>query len=236
MMHWHYLRHGLPIALLSLFIFQNAQAYEVDPATFLALPRHCQAQFAMRADRVEGIQLDRARYEKDIEHYKRQFSGARGLGLNHYCPGLVALIRAERLPQGANDEIRNRLIATAFTQVSILFAGAVWTENTLWLKAEGNRNLGRIYLLKKQPGEAIRHFQQAIDAYPAYIPAYWDLAELKRRQQHFDEAISHLEKALLQDPSAKQAKLIEARIREIETEKTSSASPMLKGGVNAASE
>jgi tetratricopeptide (TPR) repeat protein len=225
MMRWHYLRHGFPIALLSLFIFQNAHAYyEVDPSTFVSLPRHCQARYASIAAKLENIHLDRARYEKDIERYKRELQGA-WIFFNHYCPGLVALIRAERLPPGANNDRRNRLIAEALKQVEYLLPRATWTESTLWLKAEANRNLGRIYVLKEQPSEAIRHFQRAIDAYPAYIPAYWDLAELKRKQQHFDEAISHLEKALSQQPNAKQASLIEAQIRKIESEKNSVISP-----------
>jgi tetratricopeptide (TPR) repeat protein len=219
-MRWYHIRLAFPSLLLPLFVLQDAQAYEVDPATFLLLPQHCQARFA--ALNVTGIQLDRARYQQDIDRYRRQLKGAWDC-MNHYCPGLVALIRAERSQSDLEAKKRDRLLDTALGEIKYqLRCGELkWTENSLWLKAEVYKNLGRVYFSREQFGDAIRSYQQAIDVYPAYIPAYWDLAELERRQKRFDAAINHLEKALATDPPAKHAKLIEAKIRELEGEKNS---------------
>jgi tetratricopeptide (TPR) repeat protein len=59
---------------------------------------------------------------------------------------------------------------------------------------------GRDALLKKNPDEAQKNFEKAVEIYPKYSSAWYDLGQLNEQRDHFEEARKDYQQAIVAEP------------------------------------
>lgn len=74
--------------------------------------------------------------------------------------------------------------------------------------AEAHRALGRVYMFKKRPQDAIAEFKKAIDLKPDYFEAYRSLGWINEELGNFEETIGYAKKAIEIKPLDKESHLL----------------------------
>jgi len=74
--------------------------------------------------------------------------------------------------------------------------------------AEAHRALGRVYMFKKRPQDAIAEFKKAIELKPDYFEAYRSLGWINEELGNFEETIGYAKKAIEIKPLDKESHLL----------------------------
>ena len=194
----------------------HSQDYRVSEFAFEIAPRHCKTFYTslyMRGTSI-GIKIDTKKY--NIDRWRKRCGGACPF-MNHYCPGLTALVEAE-YPRLANSKKpRGPLLMVAESGIRYLLDQSRWSKGNLWLKAEAHSKLAQVHRLRGNKKEAISEYQLAIHSYSKHIPAYVGLAEVFEQYSMYDDAIAELEKAQRHRPSSK---ILAKRIKALKQKKS----------------
>jgi tetratricopeptide (TPR) repeat protein len=187
-----------------------------DGAAFLKLPRHCQAFYAgaVRSGQIKGVIVDLSQYEMNL----RATLGSASAYLNRYCPALVSLMRETRRDQTTDTDRpgRKRALGDILTGFDDQLKKTQWNASNLWFKSEVLTNMGRVFQLLGEQEKATEAFHNAIETYPAYVAAHWELARLHEANNDIQAAVSVLQKAKQVRLSRAARKRVEDKIGELE--------------------
>ena len=200
--------------LCGLLISTNVVAYEVDPSTFVKLPKHCQAKFVemARLRKLEGMTLDHRRYDTSIE----KVIGHPWGHMHHYCPGLVELIRLKDYKlAGLSKSQRAKKLEYVLGEFRYQLNKSQWSKRNRWFQAEVLKNMGHVYRLMNNNQRARTHYEDAINADPSYLPSYWELAQLYEGTGHPDLAMSILESGLKNTRKHSHIRMFKKRIEAL---------------------
>lgn len=192
-------------------IAAQSAARDFNPSTFLKLPKHCQAGYASAARKgtLGNSNVDLRQYEMNL----RQEIGNPAIFMNHYCPALERLIElSEQNAFALDPEERKKTLIKVLKGIDYQLTQPKYNERNIWLKAEALTNKGRTLLLLNRPQQAIKNFANASAAWPAYLPAYWELSQLYASIGKLDAAISSLEEAQSNTSNEKYRAVIEERL------------------------
>lgn len=185
-------RHFICVSLI--FWSGKALSYDVDPASFLKLPKSCQSWFidaaALRPGLITGMSFAGMKPPMNLD----STIGRARAGMNHYCNGLVHLIRfKDHEHRSMTQKQRKVTLRYILSEIDYLRPSG---SAARWFKAEVLRNRGHILSLMGESSRAISAYQSAIEAHPPYLPAYWELATVFEELKTYGRAIRTLENAL----------------------------------------
>ena len=203
--------HFICVALI--FWSGKALSYDVDPVSYLKLPKSCQSWFIVAAARrpglITGMSFAGMKPSMNTDSTLRGAS----IGLNHYCPSLVQLIRfKDRELKYATQKERRHILSWIMKGVDYQLNRSSWSESTRWFRAEVLKNKGHILNLMGDSSSAIIAYESAIEAHPPYLPAYWELATVLEELKSYGRAIRTLENALKHTRKPSYKKEISGRI------------------------
>ena len=149
---------------------------------------------------------DRVQSKKDFEKKWRSTFGEALIHIHHYCGGIYA----EKKARIATDKgVRERLLGEVIHQMGYVSNHCnehcvLYPElQTRWAWALGESG---------QVGEAIKHYQLAIQAKPKYTPAYARLSELYLELKKPEEARKILQQGLTASPKSS---MLKRRLEEL---------------------
>jgi len=193
-------------ALLSLpscliWPLDSSAGYPISGAVFELLPADCKAWYAsaQQLGKTEGYTIpDPERYRPNL---LRKKLGSAATPMNHYCPALAALAKAEfpflieanagedqaSLLRGAEEGIRY--------QIKYNFDHHAWNSSNQWQLAEAYTKLGDVDRLRGDPAKAVEQYQEAVKVLPSYVPAYIKMSQSYETLKLYDQGIAALEKA-----------------------------------------
>lgn len=205
------------LVLTSLVLWSDkALSYEVDPVTYLKLPKSCQSWFILAPSinlswQITGMSFAGMKPPMDI----RSAIGSNVAFMNHYCPSLVALIKLKDLKENSLTQGERRRRLSKIVREFDYQLNRHWSESNQWFKAEVLRNKAHaLALLGKRP-DAVTAYESAIKAYRAYLPAYWELASVFEESRNYEEAINTLRSALKEARSPNYKTEISDRIERL---------------------
>jgi tetratricopeptide (TPR) repeat protein len=211
-------RHLAFVITISALWVGEAFSYEVDPSTYLKLPKSCQSWYIdapniLSSWQVTGMSFAGVSPPLDL----KTVVGTKVGRMNHYCPVLVILIR---LKSGFYDPLtpkeRRGKLDLILRGLDYQFEnGLGWSESNAWFKAEVLRFKGHVLNLMGEPSRAVSAYESAIESFTAYLPAYWELATMLEGSGAYERAINTLEEALRQTRTPGYTKRISDRIEKL---------------------
>ena len=170
-----------------IFPWQNSLAENPEwKANTQFLPQYCK-------DRAKGSQ------SPSFKRWRKTF-GKAGVHMHHYCDGLYAEKQAKVT---ADKNKRSHWLRLAAYQMQYV-SGSCQPGCVLY--PELHSIWGWALWQQGQVGEAIKHYQLAIQSKPTYTRAYADLADMYVKINESDEARKVLEAGLKVNPKSRKLK------------------------------